>query len=235
MPTPPFLSVVCLRLQHALRSALQGLLQEAGVPNAAAWLAQQHPEQQQQRQQMVPHPRFARVNTLKAPVADVLEQLATEAAGAQSTRGAAGAASSKRTQQGRQAGPVVDELLPDVLVFPPGTDLHDHPLVQQGVLVLQVSETRLLGSALGTLIGALEFCCHADAITVSRKACGGWVLSNQYVAGCSANGCEEDGKFGCDFAWVEGVMCLQLLCSAACLQHCRPVSRSPRILGACDN
>lgn len=32
----------------------------------------------------------------------------------------------------------VDELLPDLLVFPPGTDLHDHPLVTEGVLVLQV-------------------------------------------------------------------------------------------------
>jgi hypothetical protein len=32
----------------------------------------------------------------------------------------------------------VDELLPDLLVFPPGTDLHDHPLVTEGVLILQV-------------------------------------------------------------------------------------------------
>lgn len=33
--------------------------------------------------------------------------------------------------------PTVDALLPDLLLFPPGTDLHDHPLVQQGSLILQ--------------------------------------------------------------------------------------------------
>ena len=38
--------------------------------------------------------------------------------------------------QGRNAK--VDPLLPDVLVFPPGTDLHDHPLVKEGRLILQV-------------------------------------------------------------------------------------------------
>ena len=30
-----------------------------------------------------------------------------------------------------------DGLLPDLLVFPPGTDLHDHPLVEAGALILQ--------------------------------------------------------------------------------------------------
>jgi hypothetical protein len=30
-----------------------------------------------------------------------------------------------------------DALLPDVLLFPPGCDLHDHPLVASGALVLQ--------------------------------------------------------------------------------------------------
>ncbi len=37
--------------------------------------------------------------------------------------------------QGKQV--TVDELLPDVLLFPPGTDLHDHPLVTSSRLVLQ--------------------------------------------------------------------------------------------------
>ena len=31
-----------------------------------------------------------------------------------------------------------DKLLPDVLLFPPGSDLHDHPLVVEGKLLLQV-------------------------------------------------------------------------------------------------
>lgn len=34
----------------------------------------------------------------------------------------------------------VDDLLPDVLLFPPGTDLHDHPLVLDGRLILQVGD-----------------------------------------------------------------------------------------------
>jgi hypothetical protein len=33
----------------------------------------------------------------------------------------------------------VDSLLPDVLNFPPGTDLHNHPLVKNCSLILQVS------------------------------------------------------------------------------------------------
>lgn len=32
-----------------------------------------------------------------------------------------------------------DSLLPDVLKFPPNTDLHDHPLVLDGSIILQVS------------------------------------------------------------------------------------------------
>jgi putative methyltransferase len=135
--------VVCFFLQEALQESLQSLLQQAGASDAATWLtAQQQPQQQQQQQQMVPHPRFARVNTLKASVQQVLMQLS------------AGTSTTKQQQQQQQqakqakltamhasnaAVPVVDELLPDLLEFPPGTDLHDHPLVQQGVLILQVT------------------------------------------------------------------------------------------------
>lgn len=38
--------------------------------------------------------------------------------------------------QGQQAE--VDQLLPDLLLFPAGSDLHDHPLVANGSLILQV-------------------------------------------------------------------------------------------------
>lgn len=37
--------------------------------------------------------------------------------------------------QGQQV--TVDDLLPDVLLFPPATDLHDHPLVKSSCLILQ--------------------------------------------------------------------------------------------------
>lgn len=71
------------------------------------------------------HPRHARVNTLKCSVQQVLSQLQQQ-----------------QEQEGgttsRNLSVHVDELLPDLLVFPPGTDLHDHPLVTSGVLILQV-------------------------------------------------------------------------------------------------
>lgn len=41
----------------------------------------------------------------------------------------------------------MDELLPDVLVFPAGTDLHDHHMVQAGVLILQVSHPSMMTKA----------------------------------------------------------------------------------------
>ncbi len=49
----------------------------------------------------------------------------------------------------------VDPLLPDLLAFPPGTDLHDHPLVASGALVLQVG---------------------------AGARCGGWVLLSAWKA-----------------------------------------------------
>ena len=38
----------------------------------------------------------------------------------------------------------MDPLLPDVLVFPPRADLHDHPLAQNGSLVLQVMQNTII-------------------------------------------------------------------------------------------
>lgn len=117
---------------------------------------------------MVPHPRFARVNTLKASVEQVLAQFAAaepplnKQQQQQQDRHAQAAASSAKQKPKRNetatdaaaaaaavavaAQPIVDALLPDVLVFPPGTDLHDHPLVQQGVLILQVTPLLLLSA-----------------------------------------------------------------------------------------
>lgn len=99
------------------------------LQNAAEWL--QHYNQQQQPGQLQPvvqHPRYARVNTLKCSVQEVQQQLlATCHSGSTSSSGV-----------GSCLDLHVDKLLPDVLVFPPNTDLHDHPLVEQGVLILQV-------------------------------------------------------------------------------------------------
>lgn len=61
-------------------------------------------------------PRTGRVNTLKLSLQEALLHLGT-------------ALSSKAVS--------VDPHLPDVLIFPPNTDLHDHPLVTSGSLILQ--------------------------------------------------------------------------------------------------
>ena len=87
------------------------------------------------------HPRHARVNTLKASVQEVLVQLQQQQ---HSTPGRKPAAAVTKSSHGSGSSKTagvsvhVDELLPDLLVFPPGTDLHDHPLVTEGVLILQV-------------------------------------------------------------------------------------------------
>lgn len=122
--------------------------------DAAGWL--QHNQQQQQGQGsdqqqqpvvVVQHPRYARVNTLKASMQEVLAQLQAEPSSQAAAAGGNNADNTNNTNKSsssRQSGGgyadvvAVDGLLPDLLVFPPGTDLHDHPLVEEGVLILQV-------------------------------------------------------------------------------------------------
>uniref|UniRef100_A0A061RLC0 Putative methyltransferase n=1 Tax=Tetraselmis sp. GSL018 TaxID=582737 RepID=A0A061RLC0_9CHLO len=69
-----------------------------------------------------PRPRAARVNTLHSTVPEALQAL-------REPQGGSGRAAFKDVR--------VHDLLPDVLLFPEGTDLHDHPLVLGGTLVLQ--------------------------------------------------------------------------------------------------
>lgn len=42
----------------------------------------------------------------------------------------------------------VDSLLPDLLLLPPGTDMHDHPLVANGSLILQSKSSCMPAHAL---------------------------------------------------------------------------------------
>jgi len=107
------------------------------VQDAAEWLQlQQGPRQEQQ--QAVLHPRTARVNTLKASVAEVLQQLQQQTQQQHNHPQHQGQKRKADRQRQQQWDVSVDDLLPDVLVFPAGTDLHDHPLVKSGMLILQV-------------------------------------------------------------------------------------------------
>eukprot|EP00873_Tetraselmis_striata_P029750 jgi/Tetstr1/450014/TSEL_037061.t1 len=103
-----------LSRKTALKAALARRLAKAKVTDASGLLAE--------GPKGAPRPRPARVNTLKMTVAEAQAWL-----------------QSPPTEDPRHrfTGVAVHSLLPDVLMFPEGTDLHDHPLVADGALILQ--------------------------------------------------------------------------------------------------
>ncbi|XP_035241362.1 probable 28S rRNA (cytosine-C(5))-methyltransferase [Anguilla anguilla] len=77
-------------------------------------------------------PRYVRVNTLKTTVEDVIDYLKREGF---NYHGQAGRMEDLRTLSGKTF--ILDLHLPDLLVFPPKTDFHDHFLYQAGHIILQ--------------------------------------------------------------------------------------------------
>lgn len=104
-------------------------------------------------------PRYVRVNTLKIEVEDLVNRLRRSATARKREREEEGsadgtmattpdnadaAATDGGTRGGRRGKPhrtlpdfTIDAVVPQVLVFPPGTDLHAHPAVRSGQLILQ--------------------------------------------------------------------------------------------------
>ena len=106
---PPDESAV-VAASPALRKALRRRLKSAGASTADAFLLAQPGGRALAE---VPfHSRHARVNALK---------ISTEAA----------------TRALSRLRPAIDPHVPNLLVFPPGTDLHDHPMVRDGRLILR--------------------------------------------------------------------------------------------------
>nr|XP_035968431.1 28S rRNA (cytosine-C(5))-methyltransferase isoform X5 [Halichoerus grypus] len=77
-------------------------------------------------------PRFVRVNTLKTSLDDAVDYFKRQGF---SYQGRASSLEDARALRGRCF--LLDPLLPELLVFPAQTDLHDHPLYRAGHLILQ--------------------------------------------------------------------------------------------------
>ncbi|XP_057432245.1 25S rRNA (cytosine-C(5))-methyltransferase NSUN5 [Lotus japonicus] len=93
-------------------------------------------------------PRYVRVNTLKLDVESALLEL--------------------REKYSVQK----DDLLPDLLILPPGTDLHDHPLVKNGSVFLQGKASSMVAPALSPEPGweVLDACAAPGNKTVHLAA-----------------------------------------------------------------
>ncbi len=77
-------------------------------------------------------PRYARVNTLKIDTATLVERLRRPKREREEA-----AATAPRRPPLRLPAFELDQHVPDLLVFPPGTDLHNHPSVRGAQIILQ--------------------------------------------------------------------------------------------------
>ncbi|KAL2925651.1 hypothetical protein RDABS01_033976 [Bienertia sinuspersici] len=96
----------------------------------------------------VPKPRYVRVNTLKLDVDSAVNELA------------------------KLFTVHKDDLVPDLLILPPGVDLHDHPLVTSGSVFLQGKASSMVAVALGPQPGweVLDACSAPGNKTVHLSA-----------------------------------------------------------------
>lgn len=110
-------------------------------------------------------PRYVRVNTLKTSVEAVLSHLERDGL----TRAPAEATA---TAMWREGAVLPDPLLPSLLVLPPGTNLHGHPLVERGEVVLQDRASCLPAWALSPPPGAKVIdACAAPGNKTTQLAC----------------------------------------------------------------
>ena len=140
---PPDESAV-VAASPALRKALRRRLKSAGASTADAFLLAQPGGRA--LAEVPSHSRHARVNALK---------ISTEAA----------------TRALSRLRPAIDPHVPNLLVFPPGTDLHDHPMVRDGRLILQGKASCLPAAALAPEPGwEVLDCCAAPGNKTTHLA-----------------------------------------------------------------
>ena len=133
-----------LRADKALRTALRSILKENGAKDAEGYLLSQPGGS---ALAAVPaHSRHVRVNTLKLSTDEAARRLASYV-------------------------PRRDPHVCDLLVFKPGTDLHDHPMVRDGEIVLQGKASCLPAAALEPRVGwEVMDCCAAPGNKTTHLA-----------------------------------------------------------------
>lgn len=111
---------------------------------------------------VVSRPRYVRVNTLK-----INSELASQ-------------------ELGKVYKVTLDEMVPDLLVLPSGTDLHDHPLVKNGSVILQGKASCMVAVALAPEPGweVLDACSAPGNKTVHLAAL---MRGNGKVNACELN------------------------------------------------
>ncbi|OVA04781.1 Bacterial Fmu (Sun)/eukaryotic nucleolar NOL1/Nop2p [Macleaya cordata] len=142
--------------KDALQSALAKLCVRKKVKRIEDLLLQNNPNPD------VSKPRYVRVNTLKLDVEAAFNEL------------------SKQHKVQR------DDMVPDLLVLPSGTDLHDHPLVKSGSIFMQGKASSMVAVALGPEPGweVLDACSAPGNKTVHLAAL---MRGNGKITACELN------------------------------------------------
>ncbi|KAL6057706.1 putative 28S rRNA (cytosine-C(5))-methyltransferase [Balamuthia mandrillaris] len=111
-------------------------------------------------------PRYARVNLLKTNVASVLQHFSSA-----NNKKAKKEADEEKDDSPLSLSPTLDEHLSDLLVFPPHTDLHAHPMVLNGELILQDKASCFPAHVLSPTDGMQVIdCCAAPGNKTSHVA-----------------------------------------------------------------
>ncbi|KAF4351362.1 hypothetical protein F8388_022737 [Cannabis sativa] len=129
--------------REALVSALASILKKKKLKNVQELLAlYQTPDAD------VLKPRYVRVNTLKLDVESAQQELE------------------------KKFSVQKDDVVPDLLILPPGTDLHNHPLVMNGSIFLQGKASSMVAAALAPKPGweVLDACSAPGNKTVQLAA-----------------------------------------------------------------
>ncbi|KAJ9538091.1 hypothetical protein OSB04_030824 [Centaurea solstitialis] len=125
-----------------LQSALAKILVRKGAKRVEDLMAQY------QIPSDVKKPRYVRVNTLKLDVETAVCEL------------------------GKEHEVLKDDMIPDLLALPPGTDLHNHPLVLDGSIFMQGKASSMVAAALGPKSGweVIDACAAPGNKTVHLAA-----------------------------------------------------------------